>query len=249
MRGRDPPHEGRGRSDRRRRRRRLAELRRARAAGSRHPFGIVPLGTANDLARTLELPVTIDEAVGVIAAGQTRWIDVGDVNGHPFFNVASLGHQRRSRDDADARKQEALRPLSIRSPPSACCRARGRSARKSSRRTRARVCAVTRSPSATASTTAADGGARERVDRRSSAASLQPRNGGGLEAARHRASFRAGRHGAWKEVRVQDATRFEIRTRRPMPVNADGEIITTTPAIVSLRPAALEVFVPPPAVV
>jgi len=62
-------------------------------------------------------------------------------------------------------------------------------------------------------------------------------------------AFRAGRHGAWKEVRVADATRFEIRTRRPMPVNADGEIITQTPAIVSLRPAALEVFAPSPAVV
>ncbi|MDB5641487.1 MAG: hypothetical protein JWN07_804, partial [Hyphomicrobiales bacterium] len=55
------------------------------------PFGIVPLGTANDLARTLNLPTTIEDAVGVIAAGHTRRIDVGDVNGHPFFNVASLG--------------------------------------------------------------------------------------------------------------------------------------------------------------
>jgi diacylglycerol kinase family enzyme len=57
-------------------------------------------------------------------------------------------------------------------------------------------------------------------------------------------AFRAGTHGAWREVRVEDGHRFEVRTRRPRPVNADGEIITQTPAVFSVRPAALEVFVP-----
>ena len=43
-------------------------------------------------------------------------------------------------------------------------------------------------------------------------------------------SFRYGEHGAWEEVRAIRAKEFDIRTRRPRPVNADGEIVTRTPA-------------------
>lgn len=37
---------------------------------------------------------------------------------------------------------------------------------------------------------------------------------------------------------------FEIHTREPMPVNADGEIVTQTPAVFRVRPGAIRVFVP-----
>lgn len=55
------------------------------------PLGLLPLGTANDLARTLEIPLDIAQACQVIAAGNPQQIDVGWVNGQHFFNVASLG--------------------------------------------------------------------------------------------------------------------------------------------------------------
>jgi diacylglycerol kinase family enzyme len=55
------------------------------------PLGILPTGTANDLARTLGIEADLEAAVKVIAAGHTRRIDLGLVNGHPFFNVASMG--------------------------------------------------------------------------------------------------------------------------------------------------------------
>jgi YegS/Rv2252/BmrU family lipid kinase len=55
------------------------------------PLGVLPLGTANDLARTLNIPVPIPEACQVLANGQVRYIDLGWVNGKHFFNVASLG--------------------------------------------------------------------------------------------------------------------------------------------------------------
>lgn len=55
------------------------------------PLGILPLGTANDLAHTLEIPMDIAEAAQVIVDGNLRRIDVGEVNDTPFFNVASLG--------------------------------------------------------------------------------------------------------------------------------------------------------------
>ncbi|HYN45579.1 MAG TPA: diacylglycerol kinase family protein, partial [Allosphingosinicella sp.] len=50
-------------------------------AGSGRPFGILPLGTLNHLARDAGIPFELDEAVAVIAAGHTRAIDVAEVNG------------------------------------------------------------------------------------------------------------------------------------------------------------------------
>ncbi|MHC5828099.1 MAG: diacylglycerol kinase family protein, partial [Nostoc sp.] len=55
------------------------------------PLGILPLGTANDLARTLEIPNSLSEACKIIAYGNLHRIDLGWVNGKHFFNVASLG--------------------------------------------------------------------------------------------------------------------------------------------------------------
>ncbi|MBC7784348.1 MAG: lipid kinase [Burkholderiales bacterium] len=55
------------------------------------PLAILPAGTANDLARTLGLPADMPGAIEVIARGNTRPIDVAEVNGVPFVNAASLG--------------------------------------------------------------------------------------------------------------------------------------------------------------
>ena len=55
------------------------------------PLGILPLGNNNDLARTLGIPSNLNQACKIIIEGDTRYIDLGCVNGKHFFNFASLG--------------------------------------------------------------------------------------------------------------------------------------------------------------
>lgn len=60
-------------------------------AGSGLHFGVLPLGTLNHFAKDLGLPLTLDEAIGVLVHGQPRAVDVGEVNGRVFLNNSSLG--------------------------------------------------------------------------------------------------------------------------------------------------------------
>jgi YegS/Rv2252/BmrU family lipid kinase len=54
-------------------------------------MGILPGGRGNDLARVLGIPDDPAGAVGLLAAGDEREIDVGEVNGRRFLSIASCG--------------------------------------------------------------------------------------------------------------------------------------------------------------
>jgi diacylglycerol kinase (ATP) len=60
-------------------------------AHTRATLGVLPLGTANDFARTLEIPSALPAAVDTLLSGKVVDIDLGRVNGSVFLNVASLG--------------------------------------------------------------------------------------------------------------------------------------------------------------
>jgi YegS/Rv2252/BmrU family lipid kinase len=62
-----------------------------RVAGTDVVLGVLPLGTANDLARTLEIPTNLAKACAAVADGKVVDIDLGRANGQPFLNVASVG--------------------------------------------------------------------------------------------------------------------------------------------------------------
>ena len=53
----------------------------------------------------------------------------------------------------------------------------------------------------------------------------------------------AGRHPD-QRLRHWRGAEIEIRTRRPMPINTDGEVTTRTPARAHIVPKALTVYVP-----
>ncbi|HTF98577.1 MAG TPA: lipid kinase [Cellvibrio sp.] len=54
-------------------------------------FAILPLGTANDLARTLGVPTDINAAFDLIAQENVCRINLGKVNGKYFLNAAHIG--------------------------------------------------------------------------------------------------------------------------------------------------------------
>jgi diacylglycerol kinase family enzyme len=58
--------------------------------------------------------------------------------------------------------------------------------------------------------------------------------------------LKSGTHVHRPEVEALRARVFEVRTRRPMPIDVDGELGAETPARFEVAPRALEVFVPPP---
>ena len=55
------------------------------------PLGIMPTGSANDIAFALGLPTDLNEAAKVIAAGKTRAMDLGKLNDRYFVNNSAAG--------------------------------------------------------------------------------------------------------------------------------------------------------------
>ena len=63
----------------------------ARIAGSDIVLAVLPLGTANDFARTLELDQDPEAAARQMLEGKVINVDIGKANGHTYLNVASFG--------------------------------------------------------------------------------------------------------------------------------------------------------------
>lgn len=63
--------------------------------GSDAALGILPMGTGNDVARNLHLPLDLAVACATLNAGKTRRVDMGEINGVPFLNNAGTGFDAR----------------------------------------------------------------------------------------------------------------------------------------------------------
>jgi len=77
----------------------------------RPPLGILPVGTANDLAFALGIPKGIPAACEAIVRGRTMEMDVGTVNDRHFVNVAAAGLLTDVSPKVDIRIKNALGQL------------------------------------------------------------------------------------------------------------------------------------------
>jgi YegS/Rv2252/BmrU family lipid kinase len=209
------------------------------------PLGILPLGTANDLARTLGLPADPVAAASVIVAGQTRAVDLGEVNGIFYFNVASIGFSARLARGltAEAKRRwgtvgyalAALQLLSESRPFVVEIDHDGRTERALTIQVSVGNGRYYGGGLAVEESARADDG---RLD----VYSLEVPHWWHLillAPALRRGTQRNSRY-----VRSFATTELSLRTRRRHEVNADGELVTSTPAHFRIHPAAIQVFVP-----
>jgi diacylglycerol kinase family enzyme len=63
--------------------------------GSEKALAILPAGTMNLFARSLGIPLSLDEAVAAFASGHIRAVDMASANGRPFVHQFSIGMHPR----------------------------------------------------------------------------------------------------------------------------------------------------------
>jgi diacylglycerol kinase (ATP) len=209
------------------------------------PVGVLPLGTANDFARTLGLASDPLEAAKVALAGSERRVDVGLANDVPFLNVASVG---AAANVIAAQTKELKRKWGILAYPIALLRA-ARDVQPFF--VHVKLDDRPRWTGAVYQVSVGNGRyhgggltvAEDAVidDGTLNIYSVHPGTFWQLFVCLTHLRFGLMQPDVLKRL---TATRVSIDTARPKAVNADGRIVTQTPVAISLLPKALTVIVP-----
>lgn len=207
------------------------------------PLGILPLGTANNLARTLNIPNDLADACEVAAHGRRKRIDLGWVNGRYFFTTASIGLSVRITEELSAESKRRWGPVAYAlTALQVVRRSRPFHAEISwpggARRSRTVQIVVGNGRYYGAALPVAEDAAID--DAALDLYTIEVRRWWELLGVAP--ALKRGRQGEKRAVEAIRATEFEIRTRVPHDVDVDGEIGTRTPAAFRVVPGALEVF-------
>ncbi len=218
-------------------------------------MGVIPMGTANDFAKNLNLDTDIARSVAIIKAGYLLPIDLGLAgNDRYFLNVASIGLGVEVASKMNHTLKKIIGPLAY--------VVAGVQAFKQMRPVRVRLTFMDKP----------DGEGYETIEL--SALQVAVANGrfyggglvsapnttiadnkltitviekiGGLELLGLLPGLRTGTYVKHRKVQRFSTTEVRVETRRPRKVNLDGEICQKTPLDFKVAPGALKVFVPRP---
>lgn len=206
-------------------------------------FAILPLGTANDLARSLGIPNNLPDAFQTIIDNHRGKINLGVINGHYFFNAAHIGlgvtvtHELtpevKKRWGVFSYLKAVFVAFTTNSPFHATILANQKSYKL-------------RSIQLAVGNGRYYGGGNV-IDEKSEIDdgqlclySLPPSTFWELLTRAH--LLRYGRHREMEKTFTLFSQRIEIKTKRPKEIHADGEPVSKTPAVFEVIPQALEVI-------
>lgn len=213
-------------------------------AGSETPLGIIPGGRGNDLARVLGIPDDPAAAVAVLAAGESRRIDVGEANGKRFLGIVSVGFDsecNRLANEVTVIRSNMVYVYSLFRTLLTWKPARF-TIRSESERIRTSGYSIS-----VANNSTFGGGMRIAPQAELDDGLLDVITVGEVGKLRFVANLRKvfnGTHIDDEQVRMFRAARVEITASRPFPVYADGEHLTDLPVSVRVLPRALSVLAP-----
>ncbi|MEN0037836.1 MAG: lipid kinase [Cellvibrio sp.] len=210
-------------------------------------FAILPLGTANDLARSLGIPNNLSDAFQTIIDNHRGKINLGVINGHYFFNVAHIGLGVTVTHELTP---EVKKKWGVFSYLKAVF-----SAFKHNKPFHVTIVANQKTYKLRSIQLAVGNGRyygggnvidekSEIDDGRLCLYSLPPSGFWELLTRAH--LLRYGRHREMENTFTLFAQRIEIKTKRPKEIHADGEPVSKTPAVFEVIPEALEVIRPLP---
>lgn len=220
-------------------------------AHTQTPLGIIPQGTRNNIAASLEIPTDIAQAVQVLVAGECRQYDLGKANNHYFMEVVGIGLEAALFPHGDDVKEgiknnywtafksfcKGLKTFFQFSPHYLALRFDGRRARL--RTLQVNVC---NSP---------------RYGVEFALAPEAKMNDGKLDLIyidkpskwdhfRHFFAAMRGKQLPHKRLSMHQVSTIEVKGYPALDVHADGEYIGTTPVTIEVLPKALWICVPTP---
>jgi lipid kinase YegS len=211
------------------------------------PLGIIPLGTANDFARQVGIPLDPDAAMRLVLERSPMRIDVGELNGRRFLNVSTAGIGAEATAETPPEAKEALgalayaitgaRKLAELQPIAARITGPGFELE-----TTFLVLAVGNGRSTGGGTLLTPGASLTDGLLDLCVVEARPRR----EFARLALRFRKGTHVGRAGVHYVQLPSIRVVAERPISVNVDGEPTEVTTLNYEARPGALRVHVPAP---